>query len=404
MPLDTLHPDGAAGLLDGLKDQPLDPMLTLLKVLRSDPRPGKIDLGIGVYRNDAGDTPVMRAVKAAEQILIDTQETKSYVAAEGDAGFVSLLAPIVLGADMAASDLFSGMQVPGGTGALRLALALVQRANPAAKVWLGQPTWVNHTSLVRAVGLTPVDYAFFDQATQTILFDEMMTTLEAMQAGDVLLLHASCHNPTGAEFTDDQWRAIGDLTVRKRVLPLIDMAYQGLGRGLEEDAANARALVARAPEALVCVSCSKNFGLYRDRVGALWVKGVDAPAALRARANLTLIARSMWSMPPDHGAAVVRIILSTPELKTAWLSELDEVRTRINTIRARLAQALPQLPGIAVQTGMFSMMPISPENAVTLRNDHAIYMIENGRINIAGLNAGNIGRFAAALTPYLPKP
>lgn len=389
-------------MLASLSDQPLDPMLNLLKVLRSDPRQDTIDLGIGVYRTDTGHTPVMRAVKATERILLDTQDTKTYIAAEGDAGFVALLAPVVLGHEMAASDHFSGMQAPGGTGALRLALALVKRANTEARVWLGQPSWVNHTSLIRAAGLTPVDYAFFDQATQTVLFDEMMSTLGGMQAGDVLLLHASCHNPTGAEFTNDQWRAIGDLCLQKNVLPLIDMAYQGLGHGLEEDAANARALIARVPEALICVSCSKNFGLYRDRVGALWVKGVDAPAALRARANLTLIARSMWSMPPDHGAAVVRIVLSSPELKTDWMAELTEVRTRLNTIRASLSAALPQLPGVAAQTGMFSLLPVSPENAVTLRKDHGIYMIENGRINIAGLNADNMPRFAAALAPCLP--
>ncbi len=402
MPLDQLRQDVAGGRLESLRDQPLDPMLNLLQVLRSDPRPGKIDLGIGVYRNDAGETPVMRAVKTAEHILVDTQASKSYVAAEGDAGFVSLLAPIVLGADMAASDLFSGMQAPGGTGALRLAISLVQKANPEARVWLGQPNWVNHTSIVRAAGLTAIDYSFFDQASQTILFDEMMTSFEAMRAGDVLLLHASCHNPTGAEFTTDQWRAIGDLILRKGVLPLVDMAYQGLGRGLEEDAANARALLARVPEALVCVSCSKNFGLYRDRVGALWVKGASAQSALRARGNLILIARSMWSMPPDHGAAVVRIILSTPDLTTDWLSELNDMRARINTIRAMLAEALPQLPGVASQTGMFSMLPVSRENAVKLRDEHGIYMIENGRINIAGLNDDNIDRFAAALTPCLP--
>jgi aromatic-amino-acid transaminase len=344
----------------------------------------------------------MRAVKAAERILLDTQDTKTYVAAEGDAGFVSLLAQVVLGEEMAADDRFSGLQAPGGTGALRLALALAQRANPRAKVWLGQPSWVNHTGLVRAAGLTPVDYAFFDQTTQTILFDQMMLALEGMQAGDIVLLHASCHNPTGAEFTNDQWRAIGDLVLRKNVLPLIDMAYQGLGRGLDEDAANARVLIARVPEALVCVSCSKNFGLYRDRVGAMWVKGVDGAAALRARANLTLIARSMWSMPPDHGAAVVRLILSSPELKADWQAELAEMRTRLNTIRADLATTLPQLPGVAAQTGMFSLLPVSPENAVTLRNVHGIYMIENGRINIAGLNADNLPRFAAALAPCLP--
>ncbi len=387
----------AAGLLDTLAEQALDPMLTLLQALRGDPRPGKIDLGIGVYRTGDGRTPVMAAVKQAEQILVDTQASKDYVAAEGDARFLALLAPMVLGAARPKDDNVIGLQTPGGTGALRLALSLLFRANPEARVWLGTPTWSNHISLVKAAGLTIQPHPFFDKATQTIEFDAMMAALEDARPSDCLLLHAGCHNPTGAGFTADQWRAIAQLAGRKGILPLIDMAYQGLGRGLEEDAEPMRGLLDQVPEALVAVSCSKNFGLYRDRVGALWTKAGSASAAHRARGNLILSARSMWSMPPDHGSAIIRTILESDVLTALWRGELDTMRDRINAMRAGLAAALPQLAPVARQTGMFSLLPITRENAVRLRIDHGIYMLETGRINIAGLNAATLPVFAEAL-------
>ncbi len=388
------------GLMGSLDDQPLNPMLSLLHLLRNDTRTGIIDLGIGVYRDVNGRTPVMRAVKAAEGALVSTQASKSYVAAEGDAGFVSLLAPVVFG-DMANDETLCGLQTPGGTGALCLAAALIHRLHPQARVWIGTPTWPNHASLMQAADLAVADHPFFDTRSQTVVFDAMMDALQAMLAGDVLLLHGCCHNPTGAEFTADQWRVIGDLVLEKGVVPLIDMAYQGLGHGLDEDAANARALLARVPEAIVAVSCSKNFGLYRDRIGALWIKGPNATAARRARDMVVISARTLWSMPPDHGAAVVRTILSSPELAADWRVELGEMRTRINTMRTALAQALPQLPHIADQTGMFGLLPLSREAVLKLRADHGIYMIETGRINIAGLHEGNLEAFAAAACPYL---
>lgn len=386
-----------AGLFDTLAEQPLDPMLTLLQSLRGDPRPGKLDLGIGVYRDETGHTPVMAAVKQAEQILVDSQDSKDYVAAEGDARFLSLLAPVVLGPRLAADDSFIGLQTPGGTGALRLALSLLARANPEARVWMGTPTWTNHHSLAKAAGLAIQPHPFFDQATQTVEFDAMMMALEDARAGDCLLLHAGCHNPTGAGFTAMQWRAIGELAARKGIVPLIDMAYQGLGRGLDEDAEPMRGLLDSVPEALVAVSCSKNFGLYRDRVGAMWTKASSPAAARRARGNLILSARSMWSMPPDHGAAVVRLILSSEALSLQWRAELDTMRARINAMRAQLAAAVPHLTAISSQQGMFSLLPISRENAVRLRIDHGIYMLETGRINIAGLHSSTIPAFAEAL-------
>jgi aromatic-amino-acid transaminase len=403
MTADALAYPTPTRLFDALDDQPLDAMLTLLRQLRGDPRTDKIDLGIGVYGDEAGRTPVMQAVRQAELIVAEAQTTKAYVAAEGDPRFVSLLAPVVLGAARAADDRYCGMQTPGGTGALRLAAELIARANPDARIWVGAPTWVNHYALMRSAGLQVLEHPFFDQATQTVLFDEMMRALEAACPGDALLLHACCHNPTGAGFTSDQWRIIAALCARKGLLPLIDIAYQGLGRGLEEDAADMRALLDIVPEALITASCSKNFGLYRERLGALWIKGSNAQAALRARANCVKVGRSMWSMPPDHGASVVRTILESAELTANWLTELATMRTRINAVRADLAKAVPQLASVASQTGMFALLPLSREAVAELRVKHGVYMVENGRMNVAGLTPENLPRFAVALEPYLSK-
>ncbi len=392
--------DWAPGLLDGLSPQVLDPMLTLLGQLRNDPRPDTIDLGIGVYRNEDGKTPVMDCVKRAEAMLVDHQVSKDYLSSEGDLEFVARLAPVLLGAE-ASDPRILGMQTPGGTGALRLAAALVASANPSARVWLGQPTWPAHAGLMHAGGLETVDYPFFDRITQSILFDDMMRALEGARAGDVVLLHGCCHNPTGAELTPEQWRAVTELVARKGLLPLIDIAYQGLGHGLDEDAAALRALINAVPEAIVTASCSKNFGLYRDRIGAVWVKGTHAAAAQRARSNLMMAARSMWSMPPDHGAAVVRTILENTDLSLLWRAEVDIMRQRLRAVRLALASALPTLAPVATQSGMFALLPIAPGVATALRVNDGIYMLEGGRINIAGLRDETLPRFAAAIRPYL---
>ncbi len=390
------------GLFGPLSDQPLDAMLTLLQLLRSDPRSDKIDLGIGVYGDETGATPVMKAVKRAERHLVETQDSKAYVAPEGDKRFLHLLAPLIFGETLAKDPTLTGMQTPGGTGALRLAASLIKKANPEARIWLGMPTWANHPSLMAAAGLTVLEHPFFDKATQTVLFDAMIATLDASaRGGDILLLHSCCHNPTGAEFTTAQWRAIGDLCLKKGLVPLIDAAYQGLGLGLEADAAHMRDLIARLPEALIACSNSKNFGLYRERIGSVWIKGQTEQSALRARANMILIARSLWSMPPDHGAAIVRTILESDGLTTIWLEELAQMRTRIGSMRTALATALPQISAVAEQTGLFSLLPLSREAVVALRNECGIYMVESGRINVAGLNPQNLPVFASALEPYL---
>ena len=394
------HPARSA-FFGGIAEQSLDPMLTLLVQLRADPRPDTIDLGIGVYRDEDGQTPVMACVKQAEDHLVRHQSSKAYLSADGDPGFLKQLAPIVLGDTHAADPRIAGIQTPGGTGALRLAAALMARTNPTARVWLGQPTWAQHTALMQAGGLATVDYPFFDPATQTILFDDMMRALEDAQAGDVVLLHGCCHNPTGAELTPWQWQAVTALVLRKGLLPLIDIAYQGLGRGFDEDAAGLRGMLDAVPEAIVCVSCSKNFGLYRDRIGAIWVKAANPDTARRARNGLMVAARTLWSMPPDHGAAVVRTILESPELTALWRGEVETMRLRLHDVHLRLAAALPALAGVAQQTGMFALLPLPVGAAATLRAEHGIYLMDNGRINIAGLSDVTLVRFADAVRPYL---
>ncbi|MBO9697526.1 MAG: aspartate/tyrosine/aromatic aminotransferase [Sphingopyxis sp.] len=380
--------------------QPADALLGLIALHRADPRPGKTDLGVGVFRDDAGRTPVMRAVKSAEARLAETQDSKSYLGAEGDAAYTEALAAIIFGAHRATGRL-TGVQTPGGTGALRLGAELLARANPAARVWIGTPTWPNHGPIFAEAGLEVRSHRFFDPATGAIDFAAMVDDLAEARAGDVLLLHGCCHNPTGISFMPDEWRAIADLCAARGLTPFIDLAYQGLGDGLADDAAATRMTFGTLPTALLAYSCDKNFGLYRDRVGALWVQSAGTATASLVRSNILTLARSLWSMPPDHGAAIVRIILESEALRTEWEAELDTMRARLNALRQAIAAADSRLAPIAGQRGMFAMLPLSSSAIAALREDHGIYMAPNGRINIAGLRTDTIPAFAAALLPHL---
>lgn len=387
-------------LFETLERQPPDALLALIGLFRNDPRADKIDMGVGVFRDDEGLTPVLRAVKKAEAKLLETQPSKSYLGPEGDVGYVKLLEPIVFGAERVSSRLV-GMQTPGGTGALRLAAELIRAARPNASIWVGLPTWPNHVPIFKAAGVGVRTHPFFDVASQTLLFDEMIAALGQAQPGDVVLLHGCSHNPTGAELSADQWQQVIKLAGERGLIPLIDLAYQGLGHGLNEDAAGLRLAIDSVPEVLVAYSCDKNFGLYRERVGALWAHSPDADTSIRVFENLMSLARANWSMPPDHGAAIVRTILEDDALRAEWRAELDEMRARILDLRAGLSAAHPRLVSVASQTGMFSMLPISPNVVAKLREDHGIYMAGNGRINVAGLHRNNVPKLVAALTPYL---
>lgn len=388
-------------LLEALEAQAPDALLGLITAFRGDPRAEKLDLGVGVFREESGATPVMRAVKAAEARLVAEQGTKAYLGAEGDAVYTALLARLLFGADPETHGRLVGVQTPGGTGALRLGAELIARARPHARIWIGTPTWPNHAPIFHAAGLTVLTHGFYDPKTAQVDFGKMVADLRDAAPGDVLLLHGCCHNPTGAGFTVEQWREIAALCGSYGLVPFIDIAYQGLGEGLEEDAAATRALVASLPEALIAYSCDKNFGLYRDRVGALWVQGSSGAAAATAKANMLMLARSLWSMPPDHGAAVVRIILETPDLRADWIDELETMRVRLNGLRAALGASHPALAAIARQRGMFALLPLLHADVAAIRERDGIYMAPDGRINIAGLNISDIPAFVHGVAPYL---
>lgn len=385
-------------MLETLSAQPADALLALIKLHNADPRPTKIDLGVGVYRTAEGATPVFRSIKAAEAKLLAAQHSKAYLGPEGDMGFVRALIPYVFGKDFDAARV-DGMQAPGGTGAVRLAVEVARRAG-AKRVLMGTPSWPNHAQIVAATGL---ELKAFRHTTPegTADLDALKAALREAQPGDIVLLHGCCHNPTGVDYTPAQWDEIAPLLVETGVLPLIDLAYQGLGEGMEADAYGLRKVLAHVPEALVAYSCDKNFGLYRDRVGAFYAVTGDAGALERALANGATIARASWSMPPDHGAAAVRLILSDAELTADWLAELDEMRERMRWVRDRLAAAQQVGPiamaPLGIQNGLFSMLPLSPEQILAIRERHGVYMAGSGRINIAGLTTGNIETFLAAL-------
>jgi aspartate/tyrosine/aromatic aminotransferase len=392
-----------AHLFEGLAPQPADPLLAIIGLVRRDPRPDKIDLGVGVYRDAAGATPILRAVKKAERILNETQETKAYLGGDGDVRFVELMKDMVFGAGASSDQRIVGLQTPGGCGALRLGAELIRAANPEARIFVGQPTWPNHLPLIGSAGVGLVEHPYYDCDARRVLFDEMMAALETGRPGDLVLLHGCCHNPAGADLGADQWQAVAELVSRRGLIPFVDLAYQGLGHGLEEDAAGARLVVAAADQALVAHSNDKNFGVYRDRVGSLHVKGASAEQAQTVYSNLLVIARTIWSMPPDHGAAVVRIVLDTPELAAEWHSELAGMCARIRSLRARIAAFDPRLAYINEQNGMFSILPIGGAAVADLREKEGIYMANSGRFNVAGLSDDNVERFARAVVARLPE-
>jgi aromatic-amino-acid transaminase len=385
-------------MLENLAPQPADALLALIKLHNADPRDTKIDLGVGVYRTADGATPVFRAIKAAEAKLLADQDSKAYLGPEGDMGFVNALIPYVFGADFDTAKV-AGMQAPGGTGAVRLAIEVAKRAG-VKRVWMGTPSWPNHAQIVAAAGLELKTFQH-TAADGTADLAALKAALEEADASDLVLLHGCCHNPTGVDYTPAQWDEIAPLLAAKGVLPLIDLAYQGLGEGMEADAYGLRKVLAAVPEALVAYSCDKNFGLYRDRVGAFYAVTANADALAMAMSNGATIARASWSMPPDHGAAAVRLVLADAELTAMWLAELDEMRDRMRWVRDKLAAAGEVGPiamdVLGTQNGLFSILPLSSEQILAIRERHGVYMAGSGRINVAGLTDGNIDRFIEAL-------
>jgi aspartate/tyrosine/aromatic aminotransferase len=386
-----------------------DPILGLMAAFRADADPRKVDLGVGVYRDDHGDTPILKAVRQAEQAVLARQSTKSYVAAAGNPGFNQAMERLVFGADHPAltGGLVRTIQAPGGCGALRLGAELIRAASPDSVVHVSTPTWANHIPLLSGCGLKLERYPYFDPATGGVNFGAMLAALERLPARSVVLLHASCHNPTGADLSEGQWRELLELFKGRDLLPFIDMAYQGLGLGVVEDAFAVRLFCSELPEVTVAVSCSKNFGLYRERTGALHVVTGTRTAADAVLTQLVRIARSIYSMPPDHGAAIVQEILDNTGLRESWADEVAGMRKRIQGLRRdvvqQLRKACPQrdFSFIETQRGMFSYLGVNVDQVRELQARHHVYMTDDSRINIAGLRRENLEYFAQAVAKVM---
>ncbi len=386
-----------------------DPILGLMAAFRADPDPHKVDLGVGVYRDERGNTPVLEAVRRAESALLARQTTKTYVGPAGNAGFNQAMEQLVLGPThpALAAGRVRSVQTPGGCGALRLGAELIRAADPDAVVHLSTPTWANHTPLLAGSGLRLERYPYFDAASGGVRFEAMTDALGRLPARTVVLLHASCHNPTGADLTPAQWRELLALVKRRQLLPFIDMAYQGLGEGVDADAFGLRLFCAELPEVLCAVSCSKNFGLYRERTGSLQLISSSPAAADAALSQLVRLARGIWSMPPDHGAAIVQAILGDEALRRQWAEELEAMRRRIEELRLEVVLQLRRhcprrdFGFIARQRGMFSFFGIDAGQVHALRERHHVYMTDDSRMNIAGLRRENLEYFARAVAEVL---
>lgn len=389
-------------MFETLKAQPADKILALMQMFRDDPRTDKIDLGVGVYKNAEGITPVMRAIKAAEFRLWEEQQTKAYVGLAGDPAYADAMIGLVLGGAVERNKI-SAAATPGGTGAVRQAFEMVRMANPQARVFVSNPTWPNHVSILKYLGMETVPYRYFDTQTRGVDFDGMIEDIRTARKGDVVLLHGCCHNPTGANLNLVEWQEVVDVLNGTGATAMIDIAYQGFGDGLDEDAKATRLVAANVPECLIAASCSKNFGIYRERTGLLMAISQDSGQQGPNQGTLAFLNRQNYSFPPDHGARLVTMILNDEALRADWASELEEVRLSMLGLRQQLADELRSLSGsdrfafIAQHRGMFSQIGTTPEMVEKLRAEHGIYMVSDSRMNIAGLNARTVPVLARAI-------
>lgn len=387
-------------MLETLNPQPQDKILQLIAMFRDDPRTDKVDLGVGVYKDATGLTPVMRAVKAAEKQLWEAEKTKTYTGLAGEPAYNAAMVQMILGAGYA--DRAASVATPGGTGAIRQALELIKMSAPGAKVWLSAPTWPNHPSIIKYLGMPMAEYRYFDAATRGVDFAGLMEDLANVATGDAVLLHGCCHNPTGANLSLDQWAQVVDLLKSRGAVPFVDLAYQGFGDGLEEDAAATRLIANAFPEVLIAASCSKNFGIYRERTGIL-IALTSADRKAVVQGNLNFLNRQNYSFPPDHGARLVTMILEDDALRAEWKAEVEEVRLNMLSLRQSLADELRRATNsdrfdfVATHRGMFSRLGLTEAQVNLLRETHGIYMVGDSRINIAGLNAKTVPVLAAAI-------
>ena len=389
---------------------PQDPILSLMMEYQSDSNPNKVDLGVGVYKTPNGETPVLDSVKTAEEYRWRNETTKSYIGGPGNADFNRLMRELALGKDhkVLNHNRVASIQAPGGCGSLRLGAELINRIKPGNKIWMSNPTWANHVPLFGEAGLEIAEYPYYDRETCSVRFTDMCQTLEQeAQAGDVVLLHACCHNPCGADLNAEQWQTMAELCKNKGLVPFLDMAYQGFGVGLVEDTIGVRTMADTVDEMFLAISCSKNFGLYRERIGMLLLVAKDQHAADAASSQLINIARGIWSMPPAHGAALVASILGSDELTKQWQGEVKEMRDRINGLRSQAVSKLNAACNgvdfgfIEKEFGMFSFLGISPEQVAQLKSEYGIYMVSSSRISVSGLNDSNLDYFAESVAKVL---
>ncbi|WP_115718734.1 amino acid aminotransferase [Gallaecimonas mangrovi] len=394
-------------MFESLQALPADPILGLSIAYKNDSNPKKVDLGVGVYKTETGETPILKAVTLAQRQRIETETTKTYIGSAGDPGFNDKLAKLVFGHDNPVLSRQFTVSTPGGTGALRMAAEFIKRCNPGATIWVTDPTWANHTALFNAAGIQVKPYRYFDKATSSVDFDGMMNALQSVPKGDVVLVHGCCHNPSGADLNQQQWQAFADLAKEKGFTPLVDMAYQGFGDGLEEDAFGPRTLAEKLPEFLLTTSGSKNFGLYRERIGGFTVVGESSTKVAILSSVMQNVARCIYSMPPAHGAAIIDIILGSNELTALWKDELAEMRGRIHELRSLLVEKLharqdkKDFSFITRQYGMFSFLGISKEQVHRLKDEFSVYMVDSSRMNVAGINHANVDYLADAITKVL---
>lgn len=390
---------------------PADPILGLIEAFNQDTNPSKIDLGVGVYRDALGNTPILKSVREAEALLLTRETTKKYIGSHGDPLFAKHLLPLVFGADSSVLETKRATltQAPGGTGALRLAADFLKRNSPNKTVWISNPTWPNHYAIFDSVGIQHKSYAYVDSETNRLDFPAMLTDLKQIPQGDVVLLHVCCHNPTGFDLSLAQWQEVLAVLQERELLPLIDFAYQGFGEGLDKDAAAVRLLSEQLAEVMITSSCSKNFGLYRERIGAFIAVAKDATDMEKVRSQMASVARANYSNPPAHGSAIVATILASSDLDNLWRSEVDEMRNRINTLRQQFVAALApyglaeKFACVAEQRGMFSYSGLKPNEVAQLQKDFGIYMVKTGRMNIAGYNEQNLPYLCEAIASVCGK-
>lgn len=386
-----------------------DPILGLMAAYKEDPNPNKVDLGVGVYKDEQGHTAVLKCVKQAEALRLKNEDSKTYIGMAGDLAFNAHIEKLAFGKShkVLLTNRITTAHTPGGTGALRVAAEFIKKANPNATIWVTSPTWANHISMFKAAGLNVKEYTYYDYQTKGLNEEAMFADLATVPAGDVVLVHACCHNPSGMDLTFEQWQRFTALAQQRGFTPLVDMAYQGFGAGLDEDAKGLRFLADHVEEMLLCSSCSKNFGLYRERIGAVSIVSADSKITDIVRVNLLSVVRSIYSMPPAHGAIIVANILDSAELTALWHQELAEMRNRINSYRQLIIDKLAaegvqqDFSFITRQHGMFSFLGINKEQIARLRNDFSIYMVDSSRVSIAGLNHSNIDYFAKSVATVL---